>query len=137
MEPQASAPLAPRKPRPPVIVIIGHVLTVLITLMLLMSAVMKFLKPEFMMNDFVGKFGYLEEHAFWIGLTELVCVVLFAIPKTSVLGAILLTGYLGGAAATHVRINDPFIAPIIIGVIVWAALFLRDARIRALIPIRW
>lgn len=55
------------------------------------------------------------------------------IPRTSILGAILLTGYLGGATATHVRIGDPFIAPVIVGALVWLGLFLRDDRLRALI----
>jgi hypothetical protein len=136
MDSQDSA-AKPTKPRPSAIVITGHVLTVLVSLMLLMSATMKFLKPEGFDKQFIDTFGYQDHHAFWIGLTELACVVLYAIPRTCVLGAILLTGYLGGAVATHVRVDDPFFAPIIIGVVVWAALFLKDARIRSLIPIRW
>lgn len=71
-----------------------------------------------------------------LGVTELLCAVLYAIPQTSVLGAILLTGYMGGAIATHARIGEGFIPQIIIGVLVWLGLFLRDARLRALIPIR-
>jgi hypothetical protein len=58
------------------------------------------------------------------------------IPRTSVLGAILLTGYLGGATATHVRIGDPFFAPIVLGVLVWGGLVLRDDRLRSLLPLR-
>ncbi|TLY12797.1 MAG: DoxX family protein, partial [Nitrospirae bacterium] len=58
------------------------------------------------------------------------------IPQTSVLGAILLTGYLGGATATHVRIGEPFYMPIVLGMLVWAGLFLRDDRLRALLPLR-
>jgi hypothetical protein len=58
------------------------------------------------------------------------------IPRTSVLGAILLTGYLGGATATHLRIGEPFFAPILLGVMVWGGLFFRDARLRALLPLR-
>jgi xanthine/uracil permease len=60
----------------------------------------------------------------------------YVIPQTSVLGAILLTGYLGGAVATHVRIDDNFVPPIVMGVLVWLGLFLRDPRLRALIPLR-
>ncbi len=137
MDSQDSA-AKPTKPRPSAIVIAGHALTVLLSLLLLMSGVMKLLKPEFVMKDFVGEFGYQEHHALVIGLIEIACVVIYAIPRTSVLGAILLTGYLGGAVATHVRVDDgKFFGPVIIGVAVWAALFLRDARIRSLIPIRW
>jgi hypothetical protein len=66
----------------------------------------------------------------------LICTVVYAIPITSVLGAILLTGYLGGATATHVRIGQPFWFPVIVGVLLWAALFLREERLRALIPLR-
>jgi hypothetical protein len=62
--------------------------------------------------------------------------VVYVIPRTSILGAILLTGYLGGATATHVRIGDVFVWPVIGGVLVWGGLYLRDARIRALIPLR-
>jgi hypothetical protein len=58
------------------------------------------------------------------------------IPRTSVLGAILLTGYLGGATAIHLRIGEPFFAPIVLGVMVWGGLFFRDARLRALLPLR-
>jgi hypothetical protein len=62
--------------------------------------------------------------------------LLYIVPGTSVLGAILLTGYLGGATATHVRIGDPFIGPVLFGVLVWAGLFLRDDRLRALLSLR-
>jgi hypothetical protein len=60
----------------------------------------------------------------------------YAIPRTAVLGAILMTGYLGGATATHARVGEPFYLPIIVGIVVWLGLFLRDARLRALIPVR-
>ncbi len=71
-----------------------------------------------------------------LGVVELLCTVLYLIPSTSVLGAILLTGYLGGAVATHVRIGEPFIAPLLLGVMVWLGLYLRDARVQALVPMR-
>jgi Mn2+/Fe2+ NRAMP family transporter len=72
-----------------------------------------------------------------IGILEIACTVIYVIPRTSVLGAILLTGYLGGATATHVRIGDPsFFGPVIFGVLVWLGLWLRDARLRALLPLR-
>jgi hypothetical protein len=72
-----------------------------------------------------------------LGLTLLLCVALYLVPRTSVLGAILITGYLGGATATQVRVEDPwFLFPVGLGVLVWLGLFLRDARLRALIPLR-
>ena len=71
-----------------------------------------------------------------VGILELVCTIVYAIPRMSILGAILLTGYLGGATATHVHISDPFFMPVVLGVLVWGGLFLRDGRLRALIPLR-
>lgn len=114
----------------------GWILTTFIGLMLTMSAVMKFLKPGDMVDQFTNKFGYPAELINIIGILELGSLVLFLIPQTSVLGAILLTGYFGGAIATHVRIEDPFFGGVLGGVLVWLALFLRDARIRAILPFR-
>jgi len=71
-----------------------------------------------------------------LGILELACTIIYAIPRTAVLGAILLTGYLGGAILTHLRIGDPFWNPIIPGVLVWLGLYLRDPRLRALAPLR-
>jgi hypothetical protein len=86
------------------------------------------------------RLGYPESTVFGIGIIELVCLVAYVIPRTSILGAILLTGYLGGAVATHVRIESPLLShtffPIYVGVLIWAALFLRDDRLRTLLPVR-
>ncbi len=113
----------------------GRVLTTLSALMLLMSGVMKLMKPPDLVKEF-ARLGWPDELALGIGIVELVYVALYVVPRTSVLGAILLTGYLGGATATHVRIGDPFIGPVLIGVVIWLGLYLRDARLRALIPLR-
>ena len=80
------------------------------------------------------QFGYPAHLATPIGLVLLACTILYVIPRTAVLGAILLTGYLGGATATHVRVEDPnFLFAATFGVLVWAGLYLRDARVRALV----
>ena len=71
-----------------------------------------------------------------LGILELACTIVYVIPRTAVLGAILLTGYLGGAIATHVRIGEPFLPVILMGVLIWGGLFLRDPRLRALMPLR-
>jgi DoxX-like family len=113
----------------------GYILSALPVLMLLMSATMKFVKRDVDMEGF-KKLGWEENQALGLGILELACAIIYAIPQTSVLGAILLTGYLGGATATHVRIGEPFIMPVAVGVVVWLGLFLRDARLRALIPLR-
>jgi hypothetical protein len=70
-----------------------------------------------------------------LGLVLLASTILYAIPRTAVFGALLLTAYLGGATATHVRMGEPFVFPVAFGVIVWGCLYLRDERIRSLIPI--
>ena len=120
---------------PKVMVWTGRVLSTLVALLLTMSAAMKFSNSPDLVKGF-QQFGYSMDLAAPLGIVELVCTALYVIPQTAVLGAILLTGYLGGATATHVRVNDPFFMPPVIGVVMWLGLFLRDARIRALIPIR-
>jgi hypothetical protein len=94
---------------------------------------MKLAKTEQAMQGF-QELGYPEQLALVLGIVEIGCTLIYLIPRTAVLGAILLTGYLGGAAATHARLMDPkFIGPIILGVLVWLGLFLRDPRVRAVI----
>jgi hypothetical protein len=94
------------------------------------------LKPTVAAPGFI-QFGYPGRLLLPICIVEIACAIVYAIPRTSVLGAILLTGYLGGATATHVRIGDPlFFVPVILGVFVWGGLYLRDDRLRALIPLR-
>jgi hypothetical protein len=113
----------------------GYILSALPVLLLFFSGVMKLVQPAPVMEGFI-RLGYPESLALWIGIVELACAVLYVIPRTAVLGAILLTGYLGGATATHLRIGEPFFAPIVLGVMVWGGLFFRDARLRALLPLR-
>ena len=113
----------------------GRILSTLAALVLLMSGVMKLMKPPELVKEF-DRLGWSGDLALGIGIVELVCVALYVVPRTSVLGAILLTGYLGGATATHVRIGDPFIGPVLIGVVIWLGLYLRDSRLRAIIPLR-
>jgi hypothetical protein len=115
---------------------IGRALSTLVIIMLIGSGGAKISHQAAMVPDFVEKFGYPETLLTPIGIIEVLCVLLYAIPRTSVLGAILLTGYMGGAVATHVRIGDMFVPPLMIGVFVWLGLFLRDAGIRALLPWR-
>ena len=113
----------------------GYTMSGLPVLLLLMSAVMKFIKPPPVVEGF-AHLGLPESLALGLGILELACTVVYLIPQTSVLGAILLTGYLGGATVTHLRVGDPFLMPVVIGALVWGGLFLRDPRLRALIPLR-
>jgi hypothetical protein len=113
----------------------GRVVSVLPVLGLVMSAAMKLAKVEAAVEGFT-KLGYPAHVLLPLGIVELTCTILYLIPRTAVLGAILLTGYLGGAIATHVRVEEGFVPPVIMGVLVWLGLFLRDRRIRDLIPLR-
>ena len=113
----------------------GRIISALPVLFMLFGAVFSFAKPEAVAKDF-SKYGYPESSLQRLIIVEMVCVVIYVIPATAVLGAILLTGYLGGATATHVRIGESFFLPVIMGVIVWLGLFFRDPRLRALIPFR-
>ena len=117
----------------------GIILSAIPTLLLLMDAVGKLLKPEPVVAGTV-ELGYPETAIVPLGIVLLVCTILYAIPKTSVLGAILLTGYLGGAVATHVRVGSPLFThmlfPIYLGIFIWLGLYLRDIRLRALAPLR-
>jgi hypothetical protein len=113
----------------------GRIISAIPVLMLTVSAVAKLLRPPTLMQEFV-RLEVPGRLAVTIGIIELACAVIYAIPRTAVLGAILLTGYLGGAILTHLRIGDPFWSPIIPGVLVWLGLYLRDPRLRALVPLR-
>jgi hypothetical protein len=113
----------------------GRILSALPALFLLSSGVNMSMKASFVMEG-TTHLGYPESVVLGIGIVEFVCALLYIIPRTSILGAILLTGYLGGATASHVRVGDPLFGPILAGVLVWAGLFLRDDRLRALIPLR-
>jgi hypothetical protein len=114
---------------------ISYIMSAIPVLMLFMSAGMKISKVP-MVTDGFAKMGFPAGVIMPIGIVELLCTVLYIIPQTAVLGAILLTGYLGGAIVTHVRAEEAFIGPLAFGVLVWGGLFLRDGRIRNLIPLR-
>ena len=113
----------------------GYVMSAVPALLLLVSSSMKLMKPASVIEGF-AHLGYDEDVALGLGIVELLCTVLYLVPRTSVLGAILLTGYLGGATATHLRIGEPYYTAIFLGVLLWGGLFLRDERLRLLIPFR-
>lgn len=117
----------------------GWGMTGLIIAFLLFDSVSK-LVLEHHVVEATTKIGYPLETIRPLGIICLVCTILYAIPRTSILGAILLTGYLGGAIASKVRIEDPLFSSVLFGVyfgiLVWGGLYLRDERLRALIPLR-
>jgi DoxX-like family len=115
----------------------GRIVGAVPVLLMAMSATMKLLRTPQVLESWGPHFGYPEAALLAIGVVELACAVIYAIPRTAVLGAILITGFLGGATATHVRVGEmAFVAPVILGVLAWAGLFLRDPRLRALLPLR-
>jgi hypothetical protein len=117
------------------IVWVGRVITALVSLLFLMSAFMKVKGGPEVVQGF-AHLGFPESLALPLAILELSCVVIYLIPATSVMGAILLAGYMGGAICTHLRVGDPPFAPIAVGVFVWLGLYLRESRLRALLPLR-
>ncbi|HVC99236.1 MAG TPA: DoxX family protein [Pirellulales bacterium] len=116
----------------------GRVMGTLPALFLLLDAIMKFVKPEPVVKATV-ELGYPESVIVGLGIVLLACTVLYLIPRTAILGAILLTGYLGGAVASHLRAGDglfPILFPVVFGALLWGGLYLRDERLRSLIPWR-
>jgi len=116
----------------------GRILSALMVLFLIFDGVTKVVKERHVMAA-SAQMGFPEGTIAGIGVLLLVCTAVYVIPQTSVLGAILLTGYLGGAVAVNVRVGHTLIEtlfPVIFGVAIWAGIFLRDPRLRALIPLR-
>lgn len=113
----------------------GYILTTLIVLFMLMDATMHIAKPSYVVASFI-KLGFPVSLSLTIAIVALLGTVLYAIPRTSILGAILLTGYLGGATAIQVRIDGSYWFSIVFGILVWLALYLRDEKLRELLPLR-
>ena len=115
----------------------GRIISGLATLFLLMDGVMKLSKPAPVVEATV-KLGYPESIIVGLGIVLILSTVLYLIPRTAILGAVLLTGYLGGAVATHVRVGNGWfemLFPVIIGMLVWGGLWLRDSRLPNLLPL--
>lgn len=125
----------PRPTTPIAMLWIGRILSALPVPLLVMSSIMKLRKAPEVVEGIV-KYGWPENVIFGLGVVELTCVILYVIPQTAVLGAILLTGYLGGAIATHVRMGEDWYFQFGFGVVLWLGLYFRDARVRSLIPLR-
>jgi hypothetical protein len=114
----------------------GRILSTIPVLLLLTSATAKILKPPPVLQGF-AQLGYSESIILKLAIIELTFTAIYLIPRTAVFGAILLTAYLGGATATHARVNDPaVVGPILTGVMLWLGLYLRDQRLRSLVPLR-
>ena len=118
--------------------IASYILSGIPVLFLLMDGIMKLFKPAVVVVA-TKELGYGESVIVPLGIVLTLCTILYVIPRTAVLGAVLLTGYLGGAVATHVRVGGPafnVIFPVIVASLLWGGLYLRDARIGELLPFR-
>jgi DoxX-like protein len=113
----------------------GRVISALVSLVFLFSAFMK-LKGGPELAEGMAHLGLPESMVVPLAILELSCVVVYLIPQTAVLGAILVTGYIGGALCTHWRVGDVFVVHVVLGILVWLGLYLREPRLKALIPIR-
>jgi hypothetical protein len=113
----------------------GRVITVLVSLLFLFSAAMKFMGGA-EVKEGMTHLGLPESMIIPLGILEAACTVIYLIPATSVLGAILLAGYIGGAICTHWRVGDPFLPQVAIGLVIWLGIYLREPRLKALIPLR-
>jgi hypothetical protein len=123
--------------QPKWLTITGWVITAVIGAQFVMSAVFKLIQSPMVLEGFgKDKFDIPLKFVVPIGILEVICLVLYLFPRTAILGSVLLTGYLGGAIMTHLRVNDNFAAPIIVGVLLWLGIFLREPRLRAIMPLR-
>jgi hypothetical protein len=117
----------------------GGIIGAIAVLFLLFDSIIKLMMIAPVVESFT-QLGYPVSIARGIGILELLCIVVYLVPRTSILGAILLTGYLGGAVATHVRVRSPLFThtlfPIYVGALIWGGLVLRDDRLRSVIPLR-
>jgi len=113
----------------------GRIISTLIILFMLFDGGAKVVRFAPYVEGTV-KAGFADNLVVPLGIVSLVCAILYAIPQTSILGGILLAAYFGGATATHVRLGQPFWFPIVFGILTWLALYLRELRLRKLIPLR-
>ena len=117
------------------IVWVGWILTILASLLFVFSAFMK-LKGGPDLDKGMEHLGLPASMVLPLAILEITCVALYLIPATSVLGAILLAGYIGGTIVTHWRSGDPFIVNIVLGLVLWLGIYLREPRLKDLIPLR-
>jgi hypothetical protein len=117
------------------VVWVGRVISVLACLLFIFSAVLKLQGGPEVVKGF-AHLGFPPSLMIPLAILELACVVVYLIPPTAVVGAILLTGYIGGALCTHWRVGDPFYTHIVLGILIWLGIYLRDDRLKALIPLR-
>ena len=117
------------------VVWIAHVLSILVSIVFIFSAAMK-LKGGPELSEGMAHLGLSDRMVLPLAILELACVLIYLIPPTAVLGAVLLTGYLGGAILTHWRVGDPVYVQIMLGLLIWLGIYLREDRLKPLLPVR-
>jgi hypothetical protein len=118
---------------------ISYLMSGLVILFMLLDSIMKFVKPKEVIEGSLA-LGFGEQHLAVIGTLGLISTLLYVFPRTSILGAILLTAYFGGAVATHLRLNNPLFShtlfTVYFGIFIWGGLWLRNIKVRELLPLR-
>ncbi|MBX2894168.1 MAG: DoxX family protein [Cyclobacteriaceae bacterium] len=116
----------------------SYIMSGLVILFMLMDSIMKFVKPQEVIDGTLA-LGFTQDHLITLGSLGLISTLFYIFPRTSILGAVLLTGYFGGAIATHVRLNNPLFTHILftayLGILMWGGLWLRNAKLKALFPV--
>jgi hypothetical protein len=117
----------------------ARIMSGIVILFMLFDSVVKLIKPAPIVEGTLD-LGYAEHHIIVLGILGLLSTILYAIPRTTVLGAVLLTGYFGGAIATHIRMDNPLFThilfPVYIALLTWGGIWLRDEKVRKLIPLQ-
>jgi DoxX-like family len=136
---RSPATVMPDSPRSRRALLGGRAISAFAVLFLLFDASVKVLQLPIAVEA-TTQLGYARNVLFWLGLLELACLALYLVPRTAVLGAVLWTGYLGGAVATHVRVGNPLLSqalfPVYVALLLWGGLWLCDERLRAVLPLR-
>jgi len=117
----------------------SRIMSGIVILFMLLDSIFKFIQPEAVVKGTL-ELGYSEHHILTMGILGFISTILYAVPRTAILGAILLTGYWGGAVATHLRLDNPLFSHILftvyLGIFAWGGLWLRNEKLRNLIPMQ-
>lgn len=121
-------------------ILTGRIISGFVILFMLFDATLKFIKPVEVIQTTVNELGYAEHHILIHGILALTATLLYAIPRTSIIGAILLTAHFGGAVASHLRVDNPIFShllfPVYFGILMWLGLWLRNTKLRSLITLK-
>ncbi len=118
------------------LIYIGWAISILVGLALLVSGIFKFMPPAPEAEQGLQHIGWRADQLGTLGILEILSAVLYLIPQTAILGAILVSGYMGGAIATHLRVGDPVVVQVVIPVLAWLGIWLRDGNLRSILPLR-